>query len=264
MTSTSPPPSLTRRPGFTIVELLVVIAILIVLAALIFVGIGSATRAANRTKCANNLRQLGIGLGGFITDNNRFPSDPRYPGDDDLLFDREILLQLEAPYAEEIASNRPLTTRSMSGLKSSVAELFICPVDNLERNKRNFKRSYAYVPWANNLSQFDGDIPRGWAHLEPNRGVSLTMVDSPSTAAIIVEWHAGKDTIENCLGHGNHNVHDRGGEATNRDEKDQCHSGKQNVLFVDGHVETVNIMGQKEFVTKYWPKDTRFNPSIPD
>ena len=242
------------------VELLVVSAILIVLAALLFVIAGRATAAAEKATCNNNLRQIGVGLGSFVAEHNRYPSDQR-ADDDDLHFDREILLQMETPHAEALADNTPLSVRRHPGFKDGVASLFICPTDRLERSSQAFKRSYAYVPWACNLTQFEEDIPRGFAHLAPNKGVAPSMVVSPSTSAVIVEWHAGTDTIENCLGHGSHQYHDRGGEATGRDPKQQCHRGTQNVLFCDGHVENVAVMGQREFTTKYWPLDTRFNPA---
>ena len=48
-------------PGFTLLELLVVIAIIAILAALIFPVFSSAREQARRTACISNLRQLGHG-----------------------------------------------------------------------------------------------------------------------------------------------------------------------------------------------------------
>ncbi len=53
------------RTGFTLAELLVVIAILGVLMALILPAIMFARKAAHKTECANNLRQIGIALNNY-------------------------------------------------------------------------------------------------------------------------------------------------------------------------------------------------------
>ena len=55
-------PNSPSRPGFTLIEILVVIAILAVLAAILFPVFSRARENARRSSCQSNLKQIGLGL----------------------------------------------------------------------------------------------------------------------------------------------------------------------------------------------------------
>jgi prepilin-type N-terminal cleavage/methylation domain-containing protein len=62
-----------KHSGFTLIELLVVIAIIAVLIALLLPAVQQAREAARRTKCRNNLKQLGLAIHNYHDTHDCFP-----------------------------------------------------------------------------------------------------------------------------------------------------------------------------------------------
>jgi prepilin-type N-terminal cleavage/methylation domain-containing protein/prepilin-type processing-associated H-X9-DG protein len=73
------------RPGFSLVEVLVVIAILAVLMALLLPAVQAARESARRTQCLNNLKQIALGMTHYAVMEQKFPPGQQRVGNNKTL-----------------------------------------------------------------------------------------------------------------------------------------------------------------------------------
>jgi prepilin-type N-terminal cleavage/methylation domain-containing protein len=139
---------MTRR-AFTLIELLVVIAIVAVLIGLLVPAVQRARESANRVRCLNNLKQLGLALHGYADVYKAFPPSGYYPPgqtEDPWSALARILPFIEEAGLEKLIDFSTSSDAAPVPVTSTRVPQFLCPderQDNLDSGATHWPLNYA-------------------------------------------------------------------------------------------------------------------------
>jgi prepilin-type N-terminal cleavage/methylation domain-containing protein/prepilin-type processing-associated H-X9-DG protein len=215
------------RSGFTLIELLVVIAIIGVLVALIMPAVQAARESANKAKCQNNLKQLGLAAqeyhdafasfpsGWFCTsavydqNNNLIGGDPNCAAPNSVYQQymwnglTSLFLKLEQGnlYNELNFTLYPYSPDNTTSLRRTV-DAFVCP-SNRRQNQQSsitIQQTYPGTTVAPSLrlgpSDYRGNMAAGYTLPDPTNGcatgtTTATLQIGGSTASVCLIYNNG-------------------------------------------------------------------------
>jgi len=245
-----------QSAGFSLVELLVVIAIIAVLGALTTVGVRGMMARAHESTCAGNMRQLGVALSSFVAEKGGYPN----PNVDPAHWDRMLLPYLGDPTFDFTKGvNNPIRVGTEEAAALGSAEKILkCPADKVDPGVGQFKRSYSLCNWAINQSS---GTPGGWSNgfpqiTSPLQRVPPSMVTEPHRAVVMTEfWAPENGPAKHVIGSNAYSVMFGFRPMPQDSNPAFYHKTNQNILFVDGHVESIpgNMTDAEWYAKGYSP-----------
>lgn len=230
--------------AFTLVELLVVIAIIGILAALLLPVLAAAKAKAGQTACLNNLKQLGMGVMMYVTDNN-----DAFPG----MASQHLGFQSAdwIYWRTNVALYPPIEKSPIvAQISSANRSLFRCALDRNDADRLAFASvadgpyfySYSFTGYGvvlGNVGVGEG-VNEGMASVFTTDRAYVfkhTNVRNPAGKIMLAEEPAAnnpKDSPEPRA------IINDGRWIPTSDPLTIRHGGKANVAFADGHVQLVN------------------------
>lgn len=222
-----------QEPGFTLVELLVVLGIISVLAVLSVNAVSSGIVHARQASCASNLRQIGVGILLFAADNGGRLPETSHTGKRDRSW-----------------------IYTLSSYLGDVDKIRICPADpNAARRLAENGTSYTLNSLVFNPSyDGDGNVVTRYNRLalipKPSKTLLATVVSDTKFGVGADHTHSEEWRSWSAL------LVDIAPDRHGGNGKDRL-KGSSNYLYADGHVEMTKAEDLKQVL------DQGDNPAMP-
>jgi hypothetical protein len=209
--------------SFSLWKVLAVAGVTALLIALIFPATRSAPQAADRMRCANNLRNVTLALIGYANKHKAFPPAYTVDANGNRLHSWRTLilpyLDQQALY-ESIDLSKPWNDPANAKAYGTELDVFSCPAAKLSGGLTT------YLGNATTDGCFTGDRPRPISEITDSPDQTVLVAEVATTQA--VHWMAPQDADESILlnfGSGNK----------------PAHIGVVNAGFVDGTVHAISV-----------------------
>jgi prepilin-type N-terminal cleavage/methylation domain-containing protein/prepilin-type processing-associated H-X9-DG protein len=227
------------RRGFTLIELLVVIAIIAILAAMLLPALAKAKQKAAQTACRNNLKQLGLGMMLYLTDNRDvFPG----PGSRNTYgFHVEDWIYWRPNNPPYTIDKSPVV--SLLG-KVNATNLFRCPMDQDDTDRKILPNPPGMYYYSYSMTSYDlsnGENKRGMTSIfDSGRSYlfRLSAIRAPTQKIMIAE-EVARLKAPDSLDRGNYDIINDGRWVPTGDDLTGRHNEKADVNYADGHVNTI-------------------------
>lgn len=217
--------------AFTLIELLTVIAIIGILAAIVISSVGSARKSAQRARCGSQLRQVGVAVALYKTENKSF-YPPSFSGAPAATLDPSVpISSYWWWYSATTGSNTVSPLATASGGVAALHEIAICPLNKTDvaQGAAGGLKGFPYVVNYHVMATTGFPLKKESDIVTPSK--TIMMADSSTGAA----WNVGFGSVTSGW--------TRVGET---------HEGKTNILWCDGHVASAekstltnaNILGR--------------------